>query len=182
LRLLDQEGKLDLTLGHVDGSLVQSPAFKDGTGYSGKHHRTGTNVAITTERNGLPLTSLSTNGNRHDLHVAERVVKKIRVGAKRRIKELNGDKGYDSRDFRTALRRRGIKSNIPKRIYKHRRKRGRPPGYSKATGKIRSFVERTIAWLKYFRKLRYRWERKRSMFQAFVDLACLLICLRRMEI
>jgi hypothetical protein len=59
---------------------------------------------------------------------------------------------------------------------------GRKPSYDKATGKFRAFVERTNAWLKYFRKLRYRWERKKCMFATKVDLACLLICLRRVEI
>jgi len=47
--------------------------------------------------------------------------------------------------------------------------------------KFRAFVERTNTWLKSYRKLRYRYERKRGMFQAVVDLACLLICLRRVE-
>jgi len=50
------------------------------------------------------------------------------------------------------------------------------------TETIRALVERTNAWLKYFRKLRYRWERKKCMFQAMVELACLLICLRRVEV
>jgi len=48
--------------------------------------------------------------------------------------------------------------------------------------KFRAFAERTNAWLKYFRKLRYRWERKKDMFQAHIDLACLIIYLRRAEI
>jgi transposase len=179
LGLLDRQGKVDLSLGALDGSLVQSPAFKDGTGYSGKHHRTGTNISLVTDKQGLPLANVLAKGNRHDLTNAEATIRKIRVGAKRRVGQLNADKGYDSRTFRTALRKRGIKANIPERVFKKRRKRGRKPSYDKATAKFRAFVERTNAWLKYFRKLRYRWERKKSMFQAFVDLACLLICMRR---
>ena len=173
LVLLDKQG----TLGYLDGSLVQSPKFQ-GTGFSNKHHRNGTNISLITDKQGLPLAK----GNRHDLVSAEATVKKIRVGAKRRLAELNAGKGYDSAAFRGHLRERGIGTNIPERKYKHRRKRGRKPHYNKAQFKFRAFVERTNAWLKYFRKLRYRWERKKCMFQASVDLACLLICLRRMEI
>jgi putative transposase len=182
LKLLDQEGKLDLSLGHIDGSLVQSPKFRRGTGYSGKHHRTGTNAVLVTEKEGLPLANATIAGNHHDTVLAEKVVKKIRVGAKKRVKELNGDKGFDSQPFRRKLRRKGIKPNIPLRKFKKRRQKGPKPKYNKETGKFRAFVERTIAWLKYSRRLRYRWERMKSMFQAFLDLACLLICLKRVGV
>lgn len=181
LILLDRQGKVDLSLGHLDGSLVQSPKFQ-GTGYSGKHHRTGTNISLLTEKNGLPLVALTAKGNRHDVVSAEATLRKLRVGAKRRIAELNADKGYDSAALRRNLRKRGIKTNIPERVHRHRRKYGRKPNYDQAKARFRSFVERTNAWLKSFRKLRYRWERKQCMFQAVVDLACLLICLRRVEI
>jgi transposase len=174
LKLLDSEGQIDLSVGHLDGSLVQSPKF-EGTGYSGKHKRTGTNVSVLTEKNGLPLADSTAKGNRLDITSAERTVRKLRVGAKRRLAELNADKGYDSTAFRRSLRKRGVQANIPERQFKHRRKRGRKPLYDKATAKFRAFVERTVAWLKYFRKLRYRWEHKRCMFQAVVDLGCLLI-------
>jgi transposase len=179
LEMLHAKDKLDLSLGHIDGSLVQSPAFKDGTGYSGKHHRTGTNISLVTDKQGLPLANVLTAGNRHDLVSAEATVHKIRIGARRRVNQLNADKGYDSRTFRAVLRKRGIRANIPERTYKHRHKRGRKPAYDKAAFKFRAFIERTNAWIKYFRKLRYRWERRLRMFQAFVDLGCLLICLRR---
>jgi transposase len=181
LVLLDKQGELDLSVGNLDGSLVQSPRFQ-GTGYSSKHHRTGTNISLLTEKNGLPLTNMTAKGNRHDIVSAEATVRKLRVGAKRKLKELNADKGYDSAAFRRHCRARGIGTNIPERKFKHRRKRGRKPHMDKAHFKFRAFTERTNAWLKYFRKLRYRWERKKCMFQAVVDLACLLICLRRVEI
>lgn len=178
LVILDKEGQLDLSLGNIDGSLVQSPKFA-GTGYDSQHHRYGTNISLLTERNGLPLTNMTTKGNRQDIVCAEATVNKLRVGAKRKVQELNADKGYDSRVFRRTMRKRGITTNIPERKFKHRRKRGRKPHMNKAQFKFRAFVERTNAWLKAFRKLRYRYERKRGMFQAVVDLACLLICLRR---
>ncbi len=105
LELLDRNGSIDLTLCNVDGSLVQSPHFQDGTGYSGKHHRIGTNLVMVTEKDGLPLTNTTAKGNRHDMILAQKVVSKIRIGAKRRVKQLNGDKGFDGRAFRQHLRK-----------------------------------------------------------------------------
>lgn len=182
LKLLDQEDKLDLTMGNLDGSLVQSPKFPQATGYSGKHHRTGTNLVMATEKEGLPLSNSIAKGNRHDLTIAEKVVDKIRVGIKRRLKLLNGDKGFDSVSFRRDMRKKGIKTNISERQFKHRRKKGRKPIYDKTKAKFRAFVERTFAWLKSFRRLRYRWDRTKLMFQAFVNLGCLVICLRRVGV
>jgi transposase len=181
LLLLDHEGQLDLSLGNLDGSLVQGPQYA-GVGYDSQHHRYGTNISLLTEKNGLPLTNMTFKGNRNDITAAEATMNKLRVGAKRRVKELNADKGYDSKTFRRNMRLRGTRTNIPERQFKHRRKRGRKPHMDKLQFKFRAFGERTNAWLKAFRKLRYRYERKRGMFQAIVDLACLLICLRRVGI
>ena len=181
LVLLDREGRLDLSLGNLDGTLVQSPQYQ-GVGYDSQHHRYGTNVSLHTEKHGLPLASMTFKGSRNDITTAEPTMRKLRIGAKRRVAELNADKGYDSKTFRKHLRQRGIGTNIPERQFRNRRKRGSRPHMNKAQFKFRAFVERTNAWLKYFRKLRYRWDRKKAMFQAHVDLACLVICLRRVGV
>lgn len=181
LVLLDQEGKIDLSVGNLDGSLVQAPQYA-GVGYDSQHHRYGTNISLLTEKNGTPLTNVTFKGNRNDIVSAEPTMRKLRVGAKRRVKELNADKGYDSQAFRRHLRKKGTGTNIPERKTKHRRKRGRRPHMNKAIFKFRAFVERTNAWLKSYRKLRYRYERKRGMFQAVVDFCCLLICLRKVGV
>jgi transposase len=181
LLLLDHEGQIDLSLGNLDGTLVQAPQYA-GVGYDSQHHRYGTNISLLTEKNGLPLTNMTFKGNRNDIVCAEATMHKLRVGAKRRVAELNADKGYDSKAFREHMAKRGTKTNIPERKFKHRRKRGRKPRMDKSQFKFRAFVERTNAWLKSYRKLRYRYERKRGMFQAMVDLACLCICLRRVGV
>jgi transposase len=41
-------------------------------------------------------------------------------------------------------------------------------------------VERTFAWLKNFRRLRIRTERRADVHQAILSLACSIICLRRL--
>lgn len=179
--MLDREGQLDFSLGNLDGSLVQSPQYA-GVGYDSQHHRYGTNISLLTDKQGVPLVNMTFKGNRNDITVAEVTMHKLRVGAKRRVLELNADKGYDSRAFRKQMRKRGIGTNIPERNFTKRRKRGRKPHMDKVQFKFRAFVERTNAWLKSYRKLRYRYEWKRGMFQVVVDFCCLLICLRKTEI
>ncbi|HEY4308754.1 MAG TPA: IS5/IS1182 family transposase, partial [Pirellulales bacterium] len=40
-------------------------------------------------------------------------------------------------------------------------------------------IERTIAWLHNFRRLVVRYEYYSNVYQAFILLACITICLRR---
>jgi transposase len=47
-------------------------------------------------------------------------------------------------------------------------------------GRQRYVVERSIAWLHWYRRLRTRWERRADLHQAFLTLACCLICWRRL--
>ena len=39
-------------------------------------------------------------------------------------------------------------------------------------------VERTFAWLHFFRRLRLRWERRAELHEAFMHLGCAIICQR----
>jgi transposase len=41
-------------------------------------------------------------------------------------------------------------------------------------------VERTFAWLHQFRRLPIRWERRPDLHEAFLSLACALICWRQL--
>ena len=44
-------------------------------------------------------------------------------------------------------------------------------------GVYRWVVERTIAWLHQFKRLRIRYERRAEIHEAFLTLGCCLICL-----
>jgi len=90
-----------------------------------------------------------------------------RVGAPVRKPQLvQGDRGYDSQPHRDQLARRGIGSQLAKR--------GRPHG--SGLGRTRWVVERTLAWLHRFRRLAVRYERRPCIHEAFLSLACSLIC------
>ncbi len=85
---------------------------------------------------------------------------------RRRPDALYADRAYDSHLHRMLLWCRGIEPVIPKRR--------RPHGSS--LGRVRWVVERTISWLHGFRRLRVRYERRDDMHEAFMSLACAVIC------
>ena len=72
---------------------------------------------------------------------------------------------------------------IRKRIGRALRKRGlgallarRGQAHGSSLGIYRWVVERTLAWLHQFRRLRVRWERRAEIHEAFLDIGCILIC------
>ncbi|MGM9470234.1 hypothetical protein [Streptomyces murinus] len=48
-------------------------------------------------------------------------------------------------------------------------------------GKLRYVVEQTFALLHHFKRLAVRWERRTELHDAFVSLACSLICWRNLK-
>jgi transposase len=125
----------------------------------------------------LPLACLLTGGNRNDITQLLPLLDAVpavrgRVGApRRRPKRLLADRGYDHDAYRRKLRARGIRPQIARR--------GTPHG--SGLGTQRWVVERTIAWLHGFRRLLVRYERRADMHEAFLALACCLICFRRLR-
>lgn len=90
---------------------------------------------------------------------------------KRQLKILEGDKAFDSRALREALRRRGIQ---PRFLHKRSPGKRRTPGRPLGRMRVRWNVERCFSWLqRKFRRLVVRWERQPQVFQAFLTLALL---------
>lgn len=173
---------MKLATAALDGSLVPSYQFSQTTGYSGRHHHTGVKVSSIVEGNGLPLGIVLAPGNIHDVDLAVATVGRVKVGRKTRPGMVLADKGYDSRSFRRSLHCRGIRANIPERTFRRRKKRGRPPKYSKYLGRKRYTVERTNAWWKSFRRLHFRFDRYLSSFEALFILGAIVICVRRLVV
>lgn len=180
LRLLAYQDKVDLSAVKLDGTLVPSYQFRSCTGYSGRYNRTGVKVSAAVDTTGLPLAVKLAAGNVADVDLAVPTLERIKVGQKTRPGIVLADKGYDSTKLRRSLRKRSIKANIPERKWGHRRKRGRPPNYDLVLGKSRYSVERTNAWIKSFRRIHFRFDRTVVMFKAFVQLACIVICVRKL--
>jgi transposase len=89
----------------------------------------------------------------------------------RRIGVLYADRGYSSQRRWAELDRLGVSHRIP----------GRRQPNGSGLGRYRWVVERTFAWLHTRRRLLVRTDRRHEIHQAFIDLACALICLHRLE-
>ena len=87
---------------------------------------------------------------------------------RRRPDRLLGDSAYRSRRHRRELRARGISATIPRTKQPH----------GSGLGTQRWVVERTIAWLHQYRRLRVRYERRADIHEAFLQIAGCLICLK----
>ncbi len=130
-----------------------------------------------TEGAGQPLADLGTAANVNEGTVLEEVVDRIepikrpRGRPRKRPAKLHADKAYDAAKHRRALRARGIIARIARRGVE-----GSPK-----LGRHRWVVERTVAWLHRFRRLRVRDERRVELHQAFLDLGCALICFDRLR-
>jgi len=90
---------------------------------------------------------------------------------RRRPCKLLGDGAYHSRRHRRELRARGIRAAIPRPKQPH----------SSGLGKERWVVERTIAWLHQYRRLRVRYERHADIHEAFLQIAGCLICFKLLK-
>ncbi len=182
LRLLRTSKLLQLKQMNIDGSLLPSFAFKDKTGYSGKHHKTGVKISTISEGSGIPLAMVVTKGNIADITVAENTVDSIRIAHSSIVGSLlNGDKGYDCLDFRKSTSEAGFVPNIPKRKCTGVRDKDIwYYVYMPLEGKKRFIIERTNAWLKSFKRLRFRFDYSTTSFEAFLYLAIIVICVRRL--
>jgi transposase len=88
-----------------------------------------------------------------------------------RLNVLATEKGYDAKALRQQLRERGIRVQIPQRVWKTKKNRSRP--IKKVVPRFHA--ERTFAWFqKKYRRLVVRWERTAACFEAFLALATVL--------
>jgi len=131
---------------------------------------------VLSEAQGIPLAVGVSAANGHDSHALRPLVKAIpairsrRGPRRRRPGKLRADKAYHSAETLAWLRGRGIASRIarpgiesPERLGRHRWK-----------------IERSIAWLFGYRRLTVRYERKGSHFLAFLGLAAILTCYKKL--
>jgi transposase len=108
----------------------------------------------------------------HDSKVLEGLIDSIKpVKGKRgrpckKPVKLPADKGYDYPQCRRFLRRRGMSPRLACRSVEN----------SERLGRYRWVIERTLAWLSRYRRLCVRYERQADIYEAFLLLACALIC------
>jgi transposase len=141
----------------------------------GKTRRgSATKIMAIADRNGLPIAIGIASGPRHEAKlVLETLGQRFVRG---RLIRLIGDKAYDSNGLDADLRKRGIdmiSPNLSTRAEQNQDLR-----------KLRRYrrrwlVERLFAWLMKSRRLVTRYEHRAENFLGLVQLACVVILLRR---
>ncbi len=123
---------------------------------------------------GVPLAGRVTAANVNDVTMVQELVEAIPPVAgkpgrpRHRPERVQADRGFDAEAHRHWLRAHHMEPVLAKR--------GTPHG--SGLGKTRWVVERTLAWVHQFRRLRVRWERRGDIHYAFFHLALALITRR----
>ncbi|QHC23681.1 IS5 family transposase [Streptomyces sp. GS7] len=171
-------GLLDMEDAAVDGSHVRALKRGARTGLSPVDRaRPGSKHHLITDRHGTPLAISLTGGNRHDVTRLMPLLDAIprMCGVRGRPRHRPGrpfaDHGYDYDKYRRLLRARGITPKIARK--------GTPHG--SGPGKTRWAVERTFARLHQFKRPRIRYEIRTDLHLRLLQLACSVICLRRLR-
>ena len=105
--------------------------------------------------------------------------------------EVWADRGYDGAELRRQLRRRGIAPVISERrrpgqpvaartptVRRANRRRPRPRD---PLGRHRWPVERTTSWLRNWRRVATRWERRPELWLAVIQIAAALTIYQALE-
>ena len=172
LRSADQ---IDWERATVDASFARAfgggektgPNPTDRSKLGSKHH-------IVTDGQGIPLAASVTSANTNEVTQVLPLVDAVPpVGGKpghprSRPEALYGDRAYASEAKREELRQRGIEPFIPDQRAPH----------GSGLGVVRWVAERTVSWLHGFRRLRLRTDWRSAIQEAFLALACCVICFR----
>jgi transposase len=149
------------------------------------HGRKGKGILIhsLTDAAGMPLATRTTPANGHERAQVRPLLDAVHLHTgtrgrpRKRPKVLATEKGYDAKALRLQLRKRGIRAQIPKRIWKTKKARGRPIKIDVSCFQ----AERTFAWFqRKYRRLVVRWERLAVCFAAFLAIAMIHIWVHRL--
>ena len=172
----------------VDGVMTTAPfgraatAAAEGIGHNptdrGKH---GTKRSTLSEGHGLPLAVVVAGANRTDMKLLALTLDALVVARPAPTPEQPQgvclDKGYDYDAIRDQLDVRGYTPHIrpvgEDRVFAH------SPDPTKTPR--RWVVERLHSWLNRSRRLLVRWEKLSITYQAFIHLACALLCFQQCD-
>lgn len=131
----------------------------------------GSKQHVIGDSKGIILTTQLTAANVNDITALQSLVESIpavqgrRGRPRRRPKRLLGDRGYDSEPHRKWLRSRNIEPILARRRTAH----------GSGLGVYRWVIERTIAWLHQYRRLRIRDEIRDDIHEALLTLGGILV-------
>jgi transposase len=186
VRKLHQDGLLDLTVIHGDGTTTAAKKGGDNLGYSGHKHLKGDKVvAFCDRRCNVIAPFVSAPGNRNESPLLRDALPRLNHMARAIGMDLQGstvslDGVYDCRANRKAIFNRDMIPNIPENPRGRKTpKRGRKLGFNPAIFEERfRTIERVFAWEDKFRRLLLRFERLSPVHYEFKTLAYTMINLR----
>ncbi len=131
---------------------------------------------VVADGQGIPMACSTASASPAEVKLVEGLLIQIPRPDDRSI-PLNADRAYDS-----DLLRERLKQSKWDLVCPHRKSRKRVK--TQDVRKLRRYrrrwaIERTIAWLGNFRKLLVRHEFYGTMYDAFMHLACAMICIWR---
>lgn len=135
----------------------------------------GSKIMVLVDGRGLPLGAEIASASPYEVTLIEPLLERRILPTKPR--RLIYDAAADSDPLRARLAKRGIELVSP-----HRKNRKKPP--TQDGRKLRRYcrrwkIERSISWLQNFRRLVTRYEYYAHLFHGFVQLACLMVVVRR---
>lgn len=172
----------------LDGALTKAPfaraatAAREGCGHNptdrGKY---GTKRSTLSEGHGLPIAVKVAGANIHDMKLTadtlDAVVVERPAPTLEQPQHLCLDAGYDYDLPRYAAEHRGYTPHI--------RPRGQERLHAQSTDPAKKprrwVVERLHSWLNRSRRLLVRWEKLARTYEAFLHLACALLCFQQCD-
>ena len=186
VRKLHEDGLLDISVIHGDGTTTAAKKGGDNIGFSGHKKMKGDKVVAFCDRNcNVIAPFVSAPGNRNEspllreaLPQVTRLARAIGMDLQRTTVSLDGV--YDCRANRKAIFNRGMIPNINANARGRKTpKRGRRPLFDPAIFEERfSTIERVFGWEDKFRRLLLRFDRLSQLHYAFKTLAYTIINLR----
>ena len=169
---------LDLSRASVDGSHLRALKGGDATGRSPVDRgKTGSKHHVIVDAHGIPLAATVTGGNRNDvtqllplIHAVPPIRGK-RGRPRRRPGVLYADRGYDHDISRPRSATWASARSSP----------AAAPSTAAAWARTAGSWKAAFALLHWFRRLHIRWEIRDDIHEAFLSLACGIICWRRLR-
>lgn len=178
----DEVAGIDWQWQSLDGVMTKAPFGGAATGRNPTDRgKRGTKRSMLSEGHGLPLAVVVAGANRTDMKLTEATLDTLVVQRPAPTSEgpqhLCLDAGYDYPPIWEAVAQRGYIAHIrPQRPAD-----AKPEGADPLKRPRRWVVERLHAWLNHARRLLVRWEKLQRTYEAFVHLACALLCFQQCD-
>ena len=192
-QLLEREGLVDwsrvtaLTRLHRKSDTLEKGGAAVGRSL---HGRSGSRFHLAVDAGGAPFALRIGPGNENERRQLLPLLDEL-LARKLKPRELWADRGYDGAQLRHQLRERGIEPMISRRrrpgepappgtptVLRGNRRRPRTPD---PLGRKRWPVERTISWLRNWRRVATRWERRPELWLAVLQIAAAMTIAQTLE-